>query len=73
MDDRRHKLARLCLFEEALRQGLEMFVDTGACVDEKALACEVDGIAESKADSGADKRDDEDERDRSPKCVEWLG
>ena len=38
-----------------------MFIDTGACIYEKALASEVDGIAESKADCGPDDGDDEDE------------
>lgn len=72
MDDRRHKLARLSLLEKALRQGLEMFVNTGAGVNEKALPGEVDGVTECKADCRPDNRDDKDERNCSPKRVEWL-
>lgn len=72
MDDRRDKLSCLCLFEKALRQRLQVFIDTRACVNKEALTSEVDAIAERKADCGPDDCDDEDERYSAPKGIKRL-
>ena len=72
MDDRCHKLPRLSLLEKALRQGLEMFVDTGTRVHEKALPSEVHRVTESKADPGADYGNDKNQCHGTTKGIEWL-